>query len=297
MTMKFSVILCTYGRPAVLDDTVVSVLRQTVLPEEILIASPSLEHVEERTLARERVRFIPSRRGLTIQRNTALEHLGDTDIVAFLDDDIELCPSYLESMQSLFAQNPGVIVASGKMLADGGRGAAISREEAKLLCDAAEEKNGAVQPPVTQPLDYGYGCNMLVRASAARLHRFDEKLSLYAWLEDSDFSYHCTRAGMPPVTNLSAQCVHLGWRGARISGLKMGYSQIINPIYLWRKGRVFPLRHLLVQYWTRCFVANCIGVLFGKPEEDRVNRLKGNAIAFWHLLTGRCDPMFINDLG
>lgn len=294
--MRISVVLCSYGRPAVLDDTVQSVLRQTVLPEEILIAVSSREHVQERTLARDRVRLVLSRKGLTIQRNTALEHVADTDLIAFLDDDIELCATYLENMQRLFSEDPSVIVASGSMLADGGRSSQVSREEAMELCKKANAELRSPQPILTRPLDYGYGCNMLVRAAAARMNRFDERLSLYAWLEDSDFSYHCTRSARPPLTNLSAQCVHMGWRGGRISGLKMGYSQIVNPIYLWRKARVFSLRHIVVQYWLRCFVANCVGVIWGKREEERMNRLKGNLIALWHLVNGQCDPMAINQL-
>jgi glycosyltransferase involved in cell wall biosynthesis len=278
--MKISVVLCSYGRPVVLDQTVESVLNQTVKPDEILIVCPTPEHVQERTLDRERVRFITSRRGLTFQRNTALDNFGDTDLVAFLDDDIELCPSYLESMVYLFQGDPEVIVASGHMLADGGRGVQVSRATAKQLCASAEIELANHPSVTTTPLDYGYGCNLMVRASSARTTRFDENLSLYGWLEDSDFSYHCTRGKKPPLTNLSAQCVHLGWRGSRISGRKMGFS----------------IRHIVIQYWMRWLVANCVGVLWGKPEDDRLNRLKGNVTAMWHLLNGRCDPMAINQL-
>ena len=81
-----------------------------------------------------------------------------------------------------------------------------------------------------------------------------------------------------------------------MSGRKMGYSQIINPIYLWRKARIFSLHHLVIQYWLRCLVANMVGVFLGKPEEDRLNRLKGNLTAMWHLLNRRCDPSAINQL-
>lgn len=294
--MKISVVICSYGRPTVLDDTVQSLLRQTLTPEEILIVTPAGGHVEERTLQRERVRFVQSAKGLTIQRNTALDHLADTDLIAFVDDDMELCPSYLAQMRRLFLEDSQVTVASGRMLADGGRGTEVSRQNALTLCHEAEAHIDVVAPIMTRDLDYGYGCNMIVRASAARQNRFDERLSLYAWLEDSDFSYHCTRAGKPPVMNLSAQCVHLGWRGGRISGMKMGYSQIMNPMYLWRKARVFTLQHILIQYWMRCLIANSLGVLCGRPEEERLDRLKGNVIAMWHLIKGRCDPMAINTL-
>jgi glycosyltransferase involved in cell wall biosynthesis len=281
----------------VLDATAESILRQTHLPDEILIVAPSHEHVEQRTLERERVRFVASRRGLTIQRNTALDSLGDCDLVAFIDDDMELCRSYLANMVRLFSEHHDVVVASGLMLADGGRAdEQVSREQAKILCANLDMRNLDSVQIATRPLDYAYGCNLIVRASTARNNRFDERLSLYAWLEDSDFSHQCTRGGRQPVTNLSSQCVHLGWRGSRISGKRMGYSQIINPIYLWRKSRVFSLRHILVQYWTRCLIANVIGAVWGKPQDDRLNRLRGNTLAMWHLIKGRCDPMAINQL-
>jgi len=258
--MRVSVVLCSYGRPAVLEETVQSILQQTHMPEEILIVTPSLEHVERRTLAHDRVRLIRSRHGLTIQRNAALDNLGDVDLVAFIDDDMELCRTYLANMVRLFTEQSEVIVASGRMLADGGRSEQVSRERARALCAGAEMRFEAPTPIATRPLDYAYGCNLA------------------------------------PVTNLSAQCVHLGWRGSRISGQKMGYSQIINPIYLWKKARVFPLRHIVTQYWMRCLVANCIGVVWGKAEDDRLNRLKGNTLAMWDLVNGRCDPMAINEL-
>lgn len=294
--MRVSVILCSFGRPAVLDETVQSILNQSVLPEEILIASPSPVHVEEQTMQRDRVRFISTSQGLTVQRNAALQCVGDTDLIAFIDDDMELCRSYLEKMIQLFAADPALIVASGRMLADGGRSKQVSRHTARALCANAEERMNSANHLETKPLDYGYGCNMVVRSSVAKANRFDERLSLYAWLEDSDFSYRCTRGGKLPVINLSAPCVHLGWRGGRISGRKMGYSQIINPIYLWRKARVFSLRHLVVQYWMRCLIANVAGVFWGRPEDDRLNRLKGNMTAMWHLLNRRCDPSTIKQL-
>src|SRR5215468_9398188 len=104
--MKISVIVCSFGRPGVLDETVQSIVNQTVLPDEILITSPSMIHVEAQTLSRDRVRFIPAPHGLTLQRNTALEQVGDTDLIAFLDDDMELSSTYLERMVQLFAADP-----------------------------------------------------------------------------------------------------------------------------------------------------------------------------------------------
>jgi lipopolysaccharide biosynthesis glycosyltransferase len=36
-------------------------------------------------------------------------------------------------------------------------------------------------------------------------------------------------------------------------------------------------------------ITNRLGVLWGKPEDERLRRLNSNGIALWHLLTGRCD--------
>jgi hypothetical protein len=209
---------------------------------------------------------------------------------------MELCSTYFEKMSQLFKSDPELIVASGHMLADGGRGPMVSRSHAKELCAQAESAEGDSDLLKTKPLDYGYGCNLVVRTAVGKVFRFDENLSLYAWLEDSDYSHRCTHGGKPPVVNMAAECVHLGWRGGRISGRKMGYSQIVNPIYLWRKARVFTLRHLVIQYWLRCLVANTVGTFWSKPEEDRLNRLKGNLTAMWQLLNRRCDPSAINQL-
>lgn len=296
--MKISVIICSFKRPQSLHDTVMSLTRQTHPPLEILIACCSRDHVTAATLAIPGVRRIESRCGLTVQRNAGLDALSPhSELIAFLDDDMELCPSYFRQMCRLFTERPGLVVASGHMLRDGGRGRAVDRQEAIAVCAAAEQTLGRWEAALaTRSLHYGYGCNMLVRASAGRGERFDEQLSLYAWLEDSDFSHRCRVGKEPPVIHSGACGVHLGIRSGRMSGLKMGFSQIMNPIYLWRKARVFTLRHLLIQYWARCMVANLLGIFWGDPEEERLRRLRGNGIALWHLLTGRCDPRYIEEL-
>ena len=295
--MNVSALICSYKRPAVLHDTVCSLLRQHYPPLEIVICCPSTDHILEETLALPIVRFVLSQRGSTLQRNAALDAVNPaTDLVAFFDDDIELCPSYLSNMVSLFVAKSDIMLSSGYMIADGGRGEAVSRQEALALCKLSESVINQSELFQTSPLDYGYGCNMVVRSSRALSCRFDERLALYAWLEDSDYSYHCTRGCHPPVTNMLAKAVHLGWRGGRISGLQMGYAQITNPVYLWRKAGVFTFRHLFIQYWMRCMIANCVGVIWGKAEDDRFNRLRGNGIALWRLATGKCDPLYVQAL-
>ncbi len=288
--MKIFVIISTLNRPAVLHDTVQSILRQSLVPNQILISSTDPKHVLLETLALPRVKFVQSPLGSCAQRNTALDALDpDADLIAFLDDDIELCRSYMQEMAALFKFYPEIIVSSGVMLHDGGRSSRITRERAQELC-VTHDSTLVPEDVRFAPLDFGYGCNLICRYSRARDFRFDERLPLYGWLEDSDFSFRCTQGFHPPVTNLRAFAVHLGWRSGRVSGLRLGFSTIINPIYLRRKARIFSRRHIVINFWARCLMGNILGLITNDQEYDRAGLLRGNIVGFRHLLSGRCEP-------
>jgi glycosyltransferase involved in cell wall biosynthesis len=289
--MRVSVIICSFGRPAVLHDTVESLLKQTYPIEEILIGTPSNEHILESTLWHPRVRLLLTSTGLTVQRNACLSSVRpSSDLIAFFDDDMEFSATYMETMVALFEANPDLIAGSGNLLYDGGISNTVSRERAAQLCLEKVPTWQKGRPVRTSPRDSAYGCNMVYRASAIRDIQFDERLPLYGWLEDSDFSHASTRGRRTPVNNRDAHAVHLGWRGGRIAGKKLGFSQIVNSFYLWRKSRVFSLPHVVVQCWLRCLAGNVLGLVFGEPIEDRPGRLHGNLLGFLHLLSGQLDP-------
>ena len=70
--------------------------------------------------------------------------------------------------------------------------------------------------------------------------RFDENLPLYGWAEDVDFCRQLATYGRI-VENARTTGVHLGSNSGRTSGVCFGYSQIANPLYLWRKGTLPPI--------------------------------------------------------
>jgi hypothetical protein len=289
--MKIAVVICTLGRPVVLHDTVCSIQRQWLKPMHIFISAPSEEHVLPETLAFPGVSLVASPVGVTLQRNRALDTVGpEAQLVAFLDDDMELSESYLYEMSRLFSERPELVVACGTLLHDGGRSSLITRQEANRLCVEEDNKPEIPEPPGYAPLNWTYGCNMIARWATVADVRFDERLPGYAWLEDSDYGVRCTVGKHGPVTCVAAKAVHLGWRGGRTSGLRLGFAQIVNPLYLWRKAKVFPLWHVVVQYWLRCLGGNFVGILTRDTKWDRLGILKGNLLGFKHLLSGRCDP-------
>jgi GT2 family glycosyltransferase len=240
------------------------------------------------------VTFIETPTGLCVQRNRALDAVApDTEIVAFLDDDIELATAYFAEMARLFTNNPQIIMASGTMLHDGGRGGIISRDEAVRLCREFDQTYDSARPQVWKIVDSGYGCNMIVRHASIRNCRFDERLPLYAWLEDRDFSHRVTLGGCAPTECENAVAVHLGARSGRVSGVRLGFSTIVNPMYLKRKANTFSFGFIFVHYWLRCLAGNIIGIVTRDKEYDRVGLIRGNMIGFYHLLSGRCDPEYI----
>jgi GT2 family glycosyltransferase len=288
-------VVCSVNRPAILHDTVISIVAQDHPISEILIVCPSKRHILQETLETPKVRFVLGPLGLPAQRNAGLETIDtDSDLVAFFDDDIELCTSYLKNIAALFAENPDIRIASGKLLYDGGRSTVVTREQARMLCEEHERTETQPPAPVSYvPSNSAYGCNMIVRHAAINKLRFDEGLPLYAWLEDRDYSHRITKNLHPPVECQDAVAVHLGARSGRIGGVRMGFSEIINPVYLWTKNKTFSLPYIVVQYWMRCLLGNILGILTRDSDYDRVGLLKGNLLGLQHLLCGRCDPSYI----
>ncbi len=108
--MFISVIVCTYGRAAALENLLNSLEVQCHRDFEVLVIdgdgerSPGRDTVKrflQRPGTRLLVRVIRSERGLTRQRNVGLK-AGKGDLVCFLDDDVTLEEDFLARVASLF---------------------------------------------------------------------------------------------------------------------------------------------------------------------------------------------------
>ena len=108
-----------------------------------------------------------------------------------------------------------------------------------------------------------------------------------------DFGSRLLGRGMVAFTNAFAG-VHQGVKSGRTSGVRLGYSQIANPIYLYRKGTL-RLRTAL-RRMTNNVGMNVLRALYPEPWVDRAGRLRGNAKAFLDLMRGTLDPGRILDI-
>ncbi|GEP03119.1 glycosyltransferase family 2 protein [Methylobacterium oxalidis] len=292
--LRLAVGIATAGRPGIVGATVAELLRQDRPADRIVVCAPSPTDVDALAANHPDVRVVIGPRGLPHQRNAILRSLDGFDAVVFFDDDFVPCADYLTEVEAILIAHPEVAMTTGTVIKDGIIGPGLSFDEAKARVAEAE---GAPCPPFALAEVYnGYGCNMSVRLDPVRRHAlaFDETLGSYAWLEDVDFSRQLAPYGRI-VRATSTRGVHLGVKLGRQSGLRFGYSQIANPLYLVRKGHC-TWRKALHQM-SRNIAINVAKCLWPEPYVDRRGRLHGNLVAFADLLRGRLMPSRTLSLG
>lgn len=287
--MKLAVIIPTVGRNAQVTLLLGHLAKQSRLPDEVVVSAPDPTHVDEFEPGRFPVRFVFGPKGLAAQRNRALdETLGRFDIITFFDDDFVPASDYLEKIVSAFREHPNRAVVMGHVVSDGAHNAGLTWHDAYLEL----YRNEAAALAVPQVHDHvgAYGCNMSIRASMVGDLRFDERLVLYGWQEDIDFTSQLRARGrVVGISNIHG--VHLGIKAGRVSGQRFGYSQVVNPVYLIRKGTV-PAGFAL-PLMGRNIAANLVRSLWPEPYVDRRGRLWGNLRAMLHVLSGRIEPEYI----
>lgn len=299
--MRIAVAIATTGRPEMASVAVRELRRQSRRPDRVVVcvANPADFDAADPRLDGLPIELHRGRKGLTAQRNLALSVLGDEEAVLFLDDDFIMAPDFLEGLEAVLRAHPDVAMVTGRVLADGIGGAGLTVEAARRLLAAAPDDapdGSADGAPGLVEVNNGYGCNMAARLDPIRRHglRFDEALPLYGWLEDIDFSRRLAAHGRC-VRADALRGVHLGVKAGRTSGLRLGYSQVANPIYLARRGTM-TRRHALTMI-ARNLAANLARSLRPEPWVDRRGRLRGNAVAAADLALGRLDPRRILALG
>lgn len=286
--LKIVVGIATSGRREILSQTIGLLARQTCLPDHLIVCPANIDDVDASVLADfpAPTSIVTGALGSSAQRNRILSEAADADVVVFFDDDYFGCNDYLARIEQLFADNPDVVAATGRPLEDGATGPGLSVAHALATVSSAQER----QPGNAIQATYGaYGCNMAFRLDPVRIHAvlFDENLPLYGWQEDIDFSRTLAPHGRI-VEYEALRGVHLGNKRGRTSGVRFGYSQVANPVYLVKKGTVSSdyARPMVI----RNILANMLRFFWPEAWVDRKGRLKGNILALVDVARGRVTP-------
>jgi GT2 family glycosyltransferase len=283
--LKIAIAVASIKRPDEIGQLLSQLEHQTLQPAQIILSLERRADAPADLPAGTEI--ILGAKGLTAQRNRALAAVRqDCDIVVFFDDDYLPCDDALAGLSQLFSRHSDIAGATGRVLQDGITRGGLSYETA-LECIAAYRANPPPGILTQQDIDELYGCNMAFRMSAVQDLRFDEKLPLYAWQEDVDFAGQLLAKGRIVKTNAFSG-VHRGVTRGRTPGLALGFSQIVNPIYLAKKGTMRPAKALKLM--ARNFLANHVRAVRPEAFIDRAGRVRGNWIGLLHLLSGKSDP-------
>jgi glycosyltransferase involved in cell wall biosynthesis len=281
---RFSVGIATRGRPLQIQSVIKHLRGQTLQPAAIIVSCVSREDVGELAES-DQLRIYEGPPGLARQRNVILNRLSaEVEFIAFFDDDFYPRDEWLQVVGETFRSDPSVACVTGNVVADGILGPGLTYDDAMgaLLCASPPSHSWVIE-------DYSpYGCNMAFRLSAIEGLRFDERLVLYGWQEDRDFGAQVAKAGGRLIKLGAAVGVHLGVKSGRPSGLRLGYSQVMNPYYMHRKRTITKsdaLHHVL-----RNISANAAKSLWPESYIDRRGRLLGNLVAIGDIFRGRCNP-------
>jgi GT2 family glycosyltransferase len=289
--MRLGLVIATCRRPDILGKMLGHLLSQPRIPEHIVISAANSSDVPNLVPWSERIQVIVGNAGSSSQRNNGLAQLIQcTDIVIFIDDDFIIGRDYFLNAERIFQQDPAIVGATGTVIADGAQSGGLTFVEGLDLADRFPPRRAI---PAIWDVPGTYGCNMAFRTASIGGLRFDERLALYGWQEDMDFSGALRRVGRIVKTNL-LWGVHLGTKNGKGSEVRLGYSQIINPAYICSKGNIsfgFALRLA-----TKNVLANIAKSIYPEDYVDRRGRLRGNAIGLFHLMTGRLTPEYILDM-
>ena len=285
---RLAVGIPTSGRAALLGSVLDCIRRQTRAPDRVLICASSASDLDGLDFGAMGAQAVMSPRGLTTQRNAIMAHASDCETLVFFDDDFLPDSRYLENVERVFAANPDVVMVTGRVIADGILGPGLAPVHALRLLESARYETDGLDE--LADVYNGYGCNMSVRLSAVRTGSlaFDETLPLYGWLEDVDFSRRLATHGRI-VKCRRAYGVHLGAKSGRQSGIRLGYSQIANPIYLTRKGTL--ARNRALRQIAKNLAKNAVRSLWPEAYVDRRGRVHGNLLAAADWWTNRLDPL------
>lgn len=291
---RLAVVVASVGRASLLLELLGDIENQTDLPEEVVISVPTRDSLPALVMADYSftVTLVIGTRGAAAQRNAGVDALtSNPDYVVFFDDDAIPRADYFAAVRSIFGQNRDVVGLTGHAVIDGAQlGRQVSREEALSAIDRSVDISTDETMEATLDL---YGCNFAVRGSALLDLRFDSRLPLYSWLEDLDFARRLGRTGRL-VRSGTCVIAHLGSAsGGRTQHIRFGYSQITNPMYLWRKGSI-SFRHAM-RLVFKPGVSNLFGSVWGNDTSWRRQRLRGNFVSISDLARRRLTPERIVD--
>jgi GT2 family glycosyltransferase len=242
-------IVLNYDGAALLDIVIPSLERQTYPRLTLMIVDNgstdgSVEMVREHWPD---VRLVEIEENVGVARalNRGIEE-SDTELVALLNNDIELEPRWLEELVAALLQHPDAASASGKLLRFDRRdvidaaGDGMRWSSAAFNRGAGQHDSGQFDRP--EPVFSACaGAALYRRAAFEDVGPFDE--DFFAYLEDIDWSLRAQLRGYASRFVPAAVAYHM--RGATTRGARNRYRVMQRRNQIWLVLKNYPLAALV----------------------------------------------------
>lgn len=308
MTLSSSLIIPTYNRPQELAVALASVLRQTRLPEQVVIIDDGqLETVPLRGALEDagvevlyRRKSVPD---LPTSRNIGIG-ISSGEVVLFLDDDVELEPDYIAQMLA-----PLEADADAKVAGVGGRILNFRKlrptHRLRRLFDRVFLVSGGIEGRVLpsgfttnygstfNPPNRPYRVDVISGGVAAwrrwvfEEFRFTENYRVHCAGEDQDFSYRVSRR-YPLLFNPRAGLRHFEAPSMRHDRYHSARRFLFDRYRFFRTHvQRCPLQSLLFWWAVSGYTLSRLVVALLRPNPAERSRIRGILSAINDILRGR----------
>lgn len=333
--MILTLIICTFKRPEAIRKLLASIMSCSIKPQNILIVDSSPEDdtrnavsgIEFKDLGINYFKVTEEDRGLTKQRNFGISRLpSNTEIVAFLDDDIRVEPDYFRELIRTYSLKNNAIGVGGIDLQenkyikkdfgykyckfnyyelDGWVAKEPLRYKARKLFGLMP----ALQPGLIPKYSHGrsalppngkiYRVEHLMGGIASykvellKNVKFSTFFEGYGLYEDFDFCIRATKYGNLYV-NTNAKVWHYHETAGRPDYYKYGKMVVRNGWYVWRVKYPSPsLTAKLKWHFITILLAHIrlVNSILGPYRKDSLMDYLGRITSWFRILV---NPPFIN---
>ena len=271
-----------------------SILKQTLLPHEIIIVDSS-ENTKLNLLLKRRfpidhpkIKYVHSQVCLTAARNIGVQH-SSGDLVFFFDDDVILDKNYVTEVVKVFMNDKdgkigGVMGNITNMRRDTNSLGAILKHLFFLGCSGDGKNRFSGLPTFVHGMkqimktDFLSGCMMAYRREVLHEFVFDEKLgklSGYCYMEDVDFSYRASRKYTLVYTPFAKLEHYPSWLRREGNNQMMKNRQFIsNHFYLFKKNSPKHLSNVFA-FYVSLFGYLVVTLLFSRNPKAAIGWFQG----------------------
>ena len=266
MSLTVSIVIPTYHRPKDLATCLDAILRQSVLPLEVIVVDNDAGKSAQDAVCQYEARYSARRIALRYEasqknsspfaRNLGVK-LSRGDIVVFLDDDVILEEDYLNEILKVYEAKPTALGVQGYV-----SGPAKPRSWRRVfflyhvelgMCRVLPSVQVIypLKPGTVIPCEFLIGCNASYRRSILVEFPGDENLIKYSYGEDVDQSYRIYKS-YPDALWMTpfAQCIHGVSMAGRAISRERAYMVEVYGLYLFYKLFPHTPKNLAIYWWS-----------------------------------------------